>query len=327
MVRLRRVPVFVSTLALVAGCGSADRAEVTGIVRDGRTGAPVAGARVTGADGVATHTDADGRFTIAVTRGLRTQLRVSAEGHVDAVQSLGEPQALGGLDFTLDPVVITDLGEAGGEPPDPDAVVRWATADWIAERFSRGHAERRLDERGEEDGGWRWIEHASEPPRRSCPMLEPGAIEASEPPDVPIEVDAREAPWLGSGATCVRCHRDDEAGNQANVVLGGSHAGLGDSCLSCHATDGAFERRSCDRCHGVGIENDTEEHSWYIELDQFAIGHPRYDDAIARARDAMARRLEERRAIEDWIAALVRDGSRGAHDPRLVRRLYEASAR
>lgn len=341
MVRLSRVPVFVSTLALVTGCTSADRVEVTGVVRDGRTGSPVAGARVTGADGAATHTDADGRFTIAVTRGLRTQLRVSAEGHTDAVRSLGEVTTLDALDVELDPVVITDRGEDESELADPDAVLRFSTADWVAERFSRGHAEAQLAGDGEADA-WTSIDPGVELARRPCPALHGaddahearsrGADEAAaeeegeeEEEDLPIVLDERVAPWLGSGSRCVECHRSGGAGIQANVVVRGSHAGLGDSCLSCHASDGAFEARSCARCHGEGISYDSMNHSWFIELDAAPGQHPRYDDALARARDAMARRLDRRATLEAWITELEEDGSRGAHDPRLVHRLLEAS--
>lgn len=341
---------LLSTLALVAGCGSADRVEVSGVVRDGRTGSPLVGARVTGADGVATHTDAEGRFTIAVMRGLRTQLRVSAEGHADAVQSFGadafvEPAVLA---FELAPLVVSE-DEVG---TDPDAVVRWSTPDWstggwVAQRFSRGHAEAQHDRTLGGDASW--IDGGRHPgAERSpdetestgppCPLVAGGRIATggetpSEPDDVPLVVGGAEAPWLGAGATCVGCHRDGEAGYEANVLVGGPHALLGDSCLSCHAEDGSFQPRACGRCHGHGdghgdgVGNDTSNRTWHVELDLVVPGHPSYERAVARAQEAMRRRLPEPRAeMGEWIEWLERDGSFGAHDPRLVQRLSDAAS-
>ena len=68
------------TLALVAGCSTAQRAEVSGVVRDRATGRVIAGARVVGADGSLTETDADGRFRLYV-RGPQADVRISATGH------------------------------------------------------------------------------------------------------------------------------------------------------------------------------------------------------------------------------------------------------
>jgi len=327
MVRLRRVPVLVSTLALVAGCGSADRVEVSGVVRDGRTGGPLAGARVTGADGVATHTDVEGRFTLAVMRGLRTQLRVSAEGHADAVQSFGAdafviPEILA---FELEPedLVFDDVA-------DPHAVVRWDTASWIAERFSRGHAEAQHDD----DAGLRdtrpgW-ELGATP---GCPAR--GLVSGDTPADVPdeeVEVSGERIPWLGAGAACVTCHHEGEAGNQAEVMFGaigpssGVHAGLGDSCVSCHDARGVVAGAACERCHGApreGVGSDTQNRTWPIELDVATSLDDRYQRAVAGARAAMRRRITPHQPgasseLGAWVDALERDGSRGAHDPGLV---------
>lgn len=341
MVRLRRVPVLVSTLALVAGCGSADRVEVSGVVRDAGTGSPLAGARVTGADGVATHTDAEGRFTLAVMRGLRTQLRVSAEGHADAVQSFGvdafvEPSVLA---FELEPLVVeAEVPPAG---IDPDAVVRWSTAEWVAQRFSRGHAETQHDlSTTSSDSGW--IDAGREqrggvgdpPAVLLCPAAHSARVagnsvdtHSGDPPDPVLRVGEEDAPWLGAGAQCVRCHRDGEAGLEANVIAQGPHAGLGDACLSCHAQDGAFEPAACARCHGEGIGRDTSNRTWNVTLDVVVPGHPSYERAVAQARERMRARIEPRRdELAAWIEWVERDGSRGAHDPSAVRRLAEAVA-
>jgi hypothetical protein len=312
MVRLRRVPVLVSTLALVAGCSSADRVGVSGVVRDGRTGSPLVGARVTGADGVATHTDAEGRFTLSVMRGLRTQLRVSAEGHADAVQSFGsdtfEPPLT--LAFELEPLQIE------GDTLDPHAVVRWSTAEWIAERFSRGHAEAQWESLAALaiDGGT-WTESA----RRPCPLAasrsasdDRNADDTCDDHDEPVAVGGSVAPWLGAGSRCVECHRDGIAGFEANDVVRGAHAGLGDSCLSCHAEDGAFEEGSCARCHGVGSDTNRE---WHLELETGLAAGASYDTALTRARAAMARRLaREAESPAAWVRA-QREAAL-AHDPR-----------
>lgn len=333
MVRLRRVPVLLSTLALVAGCGSADRVEVSGVVRDGRTGSPLAGARVTGADGVATHTDAEGRFTLAVMRGLRTQLRVSAEGHADAVQSFGVDAFVvpASLAFELEPLVVYE-DEAG---TDPDAVVRWSTGhwrtgDWVAQRFSRGHAEAQHDQGAIPDAGWidaggrGPVEDASPPSCRAAVdrLTAAESTPREEPEDPVLTVGGVEAPWLGGGAACVSCHRDGDAGDEANVIAAGPHAGLGDSCLSCHAEDGSFAPAACARCHGEGVGDDTNR-TWHVELDVVVAGHPSYERAVARAREAMGARIDAARRdeLEDWIEWITHDRSRGAHDPSAVRQL------
>lgn len=325
MVRLRRVPVLVSTLALVAGCASADRVEVSGVVRDGRTGSPLVGARVTGADGVATHTDAEGRFTLSVMRGLRTQLRVSAEGHADAVQSLGSEalEVPPSLSFELEPVVVAEEEDT----TDPHAVVRWSTAQWVAERFSRGHAEAQWEDRLGADASWidggTSRDHAPAG-RTPCPALR-DSVDTHEDQDQPIEVGGTPAPWLGAGSRCVSCHRDGLAGSEANVVVRGPHAGLGDSCLSCHAEDGAAEPAACARCHGdEGVGGETNR-GWHVELEIATAAPSTYDAVLARARDAMARRLGNERELARWIEIVTRDPSHGAHDPRALGQLEAAT--
>jgi hypothetical protein len=324
MVRLRRVPVLVSTLALVAGCASADRVEVSGVVRDGRTGSPLVGARVTGADGVATHTDSEGRFTLSVMRGFRTQLRVSAEGHADAVQTFGT-EALEippTLSFELEPAVVVEEEEEGTS--DPHAVVRWSRAQWVAERFSRGHAEAQWDAR--QDSNASWIDggtsrdHAPTG-RDPCPSLN-DSVDTSEDHDEPLEVGGAPAMWLGAGSRCVSCHRDGIAGREANVVIQGAHARLGDSCLSCHAEDGAAEAASCARCHGDprGVGSETNR-GWHVELETGLAASATYEVVLACARAAMARRLGNQRELEHWMEIVARDPSHGAHDPTSLRHL------
>jgi hypothetical protein len=321
MVRLRRVPVLVSTLALVAGCGSADRVEVSGIVRDSLTHAPLAGARVTGADGAATHTDGAGRFTLAVVRGLRTQLRVSAEGHVDSVQLLGVEDlvATQTLAFDLQPIEL--VVEEGA---DPDAVVRWQTAPWVWEASRGDHAERSHDASRDTPPG------AQLTMSRGCPARGPeGASFADDTewdePDVEVSVAGAPAAWLGASASCVECHRSEAGGGpQSEAVLGRieplpgqpPHAYLADGCLACHGGEGPAASR-CARCHGAAVRvgRETEHREWNVELDPLAQAlEARYLAVIERARRAMLRRRD--RQLEAWMRALDRDGSHGAHDPR-----------
>ena len=84
MVGGRRIPVLVGTIALLTGCGTSRRVEVSGLVRDRETGRAIAGALVVSADGSATRTDAEGRFVLTVTRNDRRTLRASAAAHEDA---------------------------------------------------------------------------------------------------------------------------------------------------------------------------------------------------------------------------------------------------
>ncbi|GAB4212998.1 MAG: hypothetical protein OHK0013_36400 [Sandaracinaceae bacterium] len=324
MVRLRRVPVLVSTLALVAGCGSADRVEISGIVRDSRTHAPLAGARVTGADGAATHTDGAGRFTLAVVRGLRTQLRVSAEGHADSVQTLGVEDLVAPeiLSFDLQPVEVVV------EESDPDAVVRWQTAPWVWEVSRGDHAERSHD--ASRDGSRNADVALDLIASRGCPAGGPDGAPFEDDTewderDVEVSVGGAVAPWLGASAPCVECHqREGAAGPQADVLLGRiealpgdpPHAHLADGCVACHR-GGEDASTRCGRCHGdaVRVGSETGHREWNVALDPIALAtEARYLAAIERARRAMLRRRDPR--VEAWIEVLERDASRGAHDPR-----------
>lgn len=316
----RRVSVLVSTLALVAGCGATDRVEVTGTVTDLRTGRALAGARVTGANGVATHTNDEGHFTIAVVRGVRTQLRVSADGHLDAVQGLAmddeqtESPTFENLAFQLQPTEESDLD------PSANAVVRWSTAPWLRRRF--GHAE--SADAAQLDGGT--------PSLHICPYPIGHASEDA------VDSDAV-YPWLGDGAVCVTCHQQSQAGlPQADVIAGSladtsvaaPHAYLADACLACHqetepiqeplaASHGEHRRDASGsrvRCHG---ETEVD-----LIFEDEGTGLPAtYEQVVANARAAMGARLQqrERTRIASLIAWLEADGSRGVHNPALVREL------
>jgi hypothetical protein len=52
---------------------------------------------------------------------------------------------------------------------------------------------------------------------------------------------------------------------------------------------------------------------------------PAYEAVLARARDAMRRRLGDTRELERWIEIVARDPSHGAHDPTALGRLDAAT--
>lgn len=152
MLRRRNIPALISTIALIAGCGPQARAEVSGVVRDARTGRAIPGARVFAQDGSATRTDAEGRFTISVSEGLAREIRVSAAGRCDAstrldvrVEIASEIEARASIEIELAPCDATgDEARAsddrvaawdGDRLHDPDAVLRWVDdLDWSAFR-------------------------------------------------------------------------------------------------------------------------------------------------------------------------------------------------
>lgn len=351
MLRRHRVPVLVSTLALVAGCGSTGRVEVSGVVRDGRTGRALAGARVTGADGVATRTDDEGRFTLAVVRGLRTQLRVSAEGHLDSVQ------AFSAGDFDLQPpeALAFELWPSEVEPQsaDPDAVLRWESAGWV--EVASGHAEQSAWASEAVDGSWYPDAGITSGHPTSCACRGTFGRDrcnvwsrhdvATHVTSHDVEVEVGAAGIAG----CVGCHEVEaavgptpESAMTLGVAfaavsstasrLGGPHADLAGGCTACHGVGD----HACSRCHGdfapradsvsVGVARDTSE-TWTVdvegEFDDAWVA--RYEHAVAAARRAAARRqlrAAEREALE-WLEA---DGSHGVHDPRLVEWLETALA-
>ncbi len=73
--------VALGALVALGGCGG-EPIEIEGVVRDGRTGAPIAGAHITPDAGRTVETDEDGRFSVAAIEGER--IAASAEGRCDA---------------------------------------------------------------------------------------------------------------------------------------------------------------------------------------------------------------------------------------------------
>ena len=83
---------FALGCAVAMGCGPGQSVEVEGVVRDGRTGEPIAGALVTSDDGASARTDAQGHFEVRVPAA--GAVRASAEGRCDARTQAGRTLAL-----------------------------------------------------------------------------------------------------------------------------------------------------------------------------------------------------------------------------------------
>lgn len=73
---------------LAMGCGPGARVEIEGVVRDGRTGAPIANAQIQSDDGASAQTDEDGRFAIDVEQSAERVLTASAPGRCPASQTI-----------------------------------------------------------------------------------------------------------------------------------------------------------------------------------------------------------------------------------------------
>lgn len=86
-------PIAVSCVLAIGGCGPAPLVDVGGVVRDGRTGAPIAGAIVSTDAGATAETDAEGRFTVPVEEGRGRRLTAEAPGHCAASETVDVSRA------------------------------------------------------------------------------------------------------------------------------------------------------------------------------------------------------------------------------------------
>lgn len=73
---------------LALGCGPSGRVEVEGVVRDGRTGVPIANAQIESDDGASAQTDDDGRFAIDVEQSAERVITATAPGRCPASQTI-----------------------------------------------------------------------------------------------------------------------------------------------------------------------------------------------------------------------------------------------
>lgn len=81
------------TCLVASGCGPGQRVDVGGVVRDGRTGAPIANATVETAAGDSAQTDEDGRFTVPVEEGAEREITASADGRCPATERVDVSRA------------------------------------------------------------------------------------------------------------------------------------------------------------------------------------------------------------------------------------------
>ncbi len=259
--------VALGAMVALGGCDG-QSVELDGVVRDGRSGAPVAGARITTDDGGAAETGAEGSFA------LSTRPRMDGEGAPQVTLSLVE----GGETDTEVRIAVHTPGNDGpitwqhvaGPALDPGRfsveengrllVIRTRTAE-----LGSGRSRPCVGEAPLECGSC----HAGAGDHES-PLLEEWTAGAHtelgctgchdvQAPSALRRYDTATvggAPFehLGSGALCVTCHQDGETdidvaprSPQADVLLGrgarstppresGPHRFIVDTCVRCHVT-------------------------------------------------------------------------------------------
>lgn len=292
MLRRRNIPALISTIALIAGCGSQARAEVSGVVRDARTGRAIPGARVFAQDGSATRTDAEGRFTISVSEGLAREIRVSAAGRCDAstrldvrVEIAPEVEARASIEIELAPCGASGDGDRASEDPvaawdgdrlhDPDAVLRWIDdLDWSAFRDTSVLEPEREPAIAREAPVWTAREQWS----LGTMTLDAAAMGSRAGDSTALDSGMTDPVAIGRGALvdrprCAECHDAAAFAGAHGAVTstgatgatsrhaGAEHAGAGhdvsgpDVCAACHvAGDTGPEQR-----HGLRLYEHVDD--------------------------------------------------------------------
>ncbi len=264
-------------LLALGGC-SADRIDVEGIVRDGRTGEPIAGAQITADDGSSAETDAQGRFALRVPPGERV---VASAPHrcTRAARANGRHLTIDLFDFQDENECIAEAriearpvtaGVFDGLDSGPDAGASAGTREadeWALSTMS--HFVRPLDEnhpalRSEcaqchSAQGWlAWRSGQGETAldaaaAMDCASCHDGrslrVFDTSDP------IAGVSAEHLGSGALCVSCHRSGVA--HGDLFEAAPHAPQGDMLVgrgarSVDAIDTGAHRfiaDTCVRCH------------------------------------------------------------------------------
>lgn len=305
MKRRRGLSALLGTLALVAGCSTAQRAELHGVVRDRATGRAIPGARVVGADGSLAQTDAEGRFRLYVRHGDAADLRISAEGHSP------EHVEIAGLEASVELSRIDP-----GRPIDPSRSIDPSWLDPTGSSAVLGFA----------DGGWiesgGWIGDGAIDEGASVPCGE-SALASAHVSTAGAHLTCTSCHDAASGtmevrvspSACEGCHATEAehvSGAHAPSARGPApHAGLGGGCLACHGehlASGGDATRSCTRCHGArGAElEETIRTRWAgTTFDTWSTtgwGSP----------------PEEPTATSTATFTVARDRSQGAHDPRIL---------
>lgn len=220
--------VLMGTLALAIGCSTAQRAEVSGIVRDRVTGRVIAGARVVGANGSLAETDADGRFHLYVC-GPQADVRISAAGHSS------EHAEIEGLEAI---VALAPIDDTWGASDDAH-VVGFVEERWLL------------------DGGMLGDAMASSACTETSLMQAHSAIACSS---CHTSSEAR--------TSCTTCHGLEAMtirGTLSDSVA--PHDALGGGCLACHGEiAGGNASASCARCHGDQASTRTAEVGHFFAL-------------------------------------------------------------
>ena len=271
------------TLALVAGCSTAQRGEVSGVVRDRATGRVIAGARVVGADGSLAETDADGRFHLYV-RGPQADVRVSATGHSS------EHLEIAGLDTNVELAPIDTWPTLELAEGQSAHVVAFASGTWIL------------------DGG------AHDASMARCTETSLAQAHSS--------IACANCHTETTRTRCDGCHTEEARvlrGASSAVIA--PHDRIGDGsvdggCLACHGERASIgdASRSCARCHGA----DAEMHRATLAR-AFTFAESTLDLASTTyaLRSTIAADYDRTR-LTTWARALARDRSGGAHDPRIA---------
>ncbi|HJL16346.1 MAG TPA: carboxypeptidase-like regulatory domain-containing protein [Sandaracinaceae bacterium LLY-WYZ-13_1] len=280
--------VALGCLLALGGCsGEGPRVDIDGVVLDGRTGAPISGARVSSDDGSIAETDVDGRFELSVEGGER-ELTARADGHEAARRRV---RAVSGarVEMRISPRVPRPVDAAGTpahEVPtfdgNDDAALRVAScagchasrglvAQWTRSGMSgvdptsdapARRAECARCHEGRSFVAWRTGGAA----RRDAPVDDALPItcgtchEAHADDAFGLRVDDRSAPiagarvpHLGSGALCTTCHRADASdAADASPHAPQSEVLVGRGARLVAASDDGSHRHiadTCARCH------------------------------------------------------------------------------
>jgi len=282
------VHVLMGTLALVAGCSTAQRAEVTGVVRDRATGRAIGGARVVGTDGSLAETDVDGRFHLYV-HGALADVNVSARGH--------SPEHVEIEGFEAN-VALAPIDESWGAIDESAHVVTFTQETW------------RLD--------------ASAPDATSIGTCGEASLAQAHSGIACASCHAR-ADTVSSCATChdqeARAIAGGVLGDDAAGAIRGrlatthvaSHDALGGGCLACHGEIVRGDANgSCARCHGAESAIRRAEVGRFFAL---ATSHALDLEADGTRFEMQSTDDASTGTIATWARALARDRSRGIHDP------------
>ena len=104
----RAKPIAIGCILALGGCGPGQLVDVEGVVRDGRTGAPIAGAVVSTEDGTNAETNEEGRFTVPVEEGRARRLTARAAGRCPATDTV-DVSPSGATELTLHMFDLVEL--------------------------------------------------------------------------------------------------------------------------------------------------------------------------------------------------------------------------